>query len=597
MARVVAHFLLVVFAASRAAAVDVSENELARPPSIERVSALQAEAAQAGWSAVAPQLREVAVRLYEKNGPQAQAWFHLYRWARLFGLTEAQAVSDWGTAIKQAKAGHANMAQQYRSTPQPLADFWPSGLQAYAMSSPEFSDQFFSVLSPLDQPTMVMGILGTLWVRNPAEFRDYANLAIAIAVVYDVPPPPTWPHGQVSAQALPRKFVPPAEVFEWFVKADQSGATLHHLRQLPAAELKFVVDTGAGLDEMAWAQKNVQAPLAFLAKVYDAVRYRRDRLQAGIMSWPQATYTLPLILQEGGLCVDQAYFAAMVGKAKGVPTLLFRGAGLDGRHAWFGFLDAGGRWQLDCGRYAEQKLVAGFAFDPQSWLNITDHELAFLTDGFRRLPLFRTSRMHAQFAELYWEMGNLPAAVKAARTAVNLESRNLDAWHLLIAVQTRLNPDPRPVENLLEEAARAFQRYPDVESEFKTQLSRSLRARGQASAADFAERSTAHKYEPNRSDLSIQQAKEVMQRSLDNDDARNRIRAYNNVLTSYGRGAGMDFFDQIVRPFAERLLQNDQPRDALQAIEQARRTLRVEPNSQLEIELNQLSRRAQQAVH
>ena len=41
--------------------------------------------------------------------------------------------------------------------------------------------------------------------------------------------------------------------------------------------------------------------------------------------------TLPLILQEGGLCVDQAYFAAMVGKAKGVPTLLFRGAGLDGR--------------------------------------------------------------------------------------------------------------------------------------------------------------------------------------------------------------------------------------------------------------------------
>jgi hypothetical protein len=52
-----------------------------------------------------------------------------------------------------------------------------------------------------------------------------------------------------------------------------------------------------------------------------------------------------------------------------------------------------------------------------------------------------------------------------------------------------------------------------------------------------------------------------------------------------------------VRPFAERLLQNDQPRDALQAIEQARRTLRVEPNSQLEIELNQLSRRAQQAVH
>ena len=34
----------------------------------------------------------VAVRLYQNQAPQAQAWYGLYRWADLFGQTEAQAV-------------------------------------------------------------------------------------------------------------------------------------------------------------------------------------------------------------------------------------------------------------------------------------------------------------------------------------------------------------------------------------------------------------------------------------------------------------------------------------------------------------------------
>ncbi|MFA5058003.1 MAG: hypothetical protein WC485_07810, partial [Opitutaceae bacterium] len=349
-------------------------------------------------------------------------------------------------------------------------------------------------------------------------------------------------------------------------------------------------------DEMAWAQKNVRTPLSLLAKVYDVIRYRKDRVESGTLIWPQPSYRLPDILAAGGICVDQAYFAAMVGKAKGVPTLLFRGAGLDGRHAWFGFLDGAGRWQLDCGRYADQKYMAGFAFDPQTWTNITDHDLAFLSEGFRRLAPFKTSRMHAQFAEIYLKAGDFSSAVKAARSAVNSERRNLDAWNLLLLAQQRLSPEPRPFEALLQEGALAFQRYPDIESEFKALLSRSLRARGETSAADFAERSTAHKYEGSRADLSVQQAQEILQRSLDHDDPNDRIRAYYNVLNSFGRGAGIDFFDRVVRPFVEYLLKNDQPREAVQAVAQARRTLRVEPNTQLEQELNALGERAQQAV-
>jgi len=71
--------------------------------------------------------------------------------------------------------------------------------------------------------------------------------------------------------------------------------------------LKFVVDFAAGFDEMAWAQENVQVPLASFGKVYDAVRYRRDRIESRTLVWPKPAYRLPDILRDGGICVDQAY--------------------------------------------------------------------------------------------------------------------------------------------------------------------------------------------------------------------------------------------------------------------------------------------------
>src|SRR5690606_16565323 len=163
------------------------------------------------------------------------------------------------------------------------------------------------------------------------------------------PPPPIWPHGQVAAQALPRKLPPPAEAFTWWIRQEQLGRTYHKLSRLGADELKFVVDVAAPFPELEWAQGVADYPLAQLARAYTMVRYRNDRLTVPV--WPGRTYKLPEILAEGGICSDQAYFATQVGKARGVPTLLIYGAGNDGRHAWFGFLDASQKWHLGAGRY------------------------------------------------------------------------------------------------------------------------------------------------------------------------------------------------------------------------------------------------------
>ena len=41
------------------------------------------------------------------------------------------------------------------------------------------------------------------------------------------------------------------------------------------------------------------------------------------------------------------------------------------------------------------------------------------------------------------------------------------------------------------------------------------------------------------------------------------------TVLDLGSGAGIDFFDRIVRPFVEHLLANGRPNEALQAVERA----------------------------
>jgi hypothetical protein len=417
-------------------------------------------------------------------------------------------------------------------------------------------------------------------------------LALAIAVVYDVPPPPDWPHGQVSPEALPRRFPRPEETFEFFVKEDQAGRTYQRLKRLGADELKFVVDVAASFDDLQWAQKVADYPLSHFALTYSMVRYRLDRARNDVPMWPEATYTLPELLKQGGICVDQAYFACQVGKARGVPTLLFRGEGRDGRHAWFGYLDGAQKWQLDAGRYAEQRFVTGLARDPQTWSELSDHELQFLSERFRSLPSYHQSRVHAAFAAEYLAQGDAAAAVQAARKATGYERRNLPAWEMLYAALEQQGAEPKVREAALREAILVFQRrYPDLEVRFTNRLVASLRARGETSAANLEESNLGQRFQSERVDLSIQQAAQILARSFATQSVPEQVQAYHAVMDRYGRGAGMAFFDKIVVVFAEHLMQLGQNAEAVRAVEQARQTLKIEPDSQLDAELKRLAER------
>ena len=582
-------FTLALLARAWAQPAPIAEAETLQPPTTQRLAALHAAAQRDGWAPLSAGLRSTALHSYESGKlGAAEAWLNLYRWSALFGQQDADFIPRWIDAVNAAKVGHPNMPVRYVPGGKPLAAELAPELQAWLIGNAGFSAEFFGLLQPVDYVPAVFRILNDLHRRDPARFKTYPNLALAIAVVYDLPPPPLWPHGQVSAAALPRTFPAPVDAFAWWIKQEQLGRTYQKLSRLGAGDLKFVVDAAAPFSELEWSQQAAGQPLAQLAQAYSMIRYRTERATGNVPMWPGRSYRLPEILAAGGICADQAYFATQVGKARGVPTLLIYGAGNDGRHAWFGYLDGNQKWQLDAGRYAEQRFVTGYARDPQTWREFSDHELRFLSERFRELPSFRQSRVHAAFADEYLAGGNAPAAAAAARKAVNFERRNQAGWETLVAAARKEGRDARTAENLLREAALAFQRYPDLEAQYVNRVAESLRARGQTSEADEEIRHIALKNKAERGDLSVQQAREIVLRGMKAEALSEQIRSYNSVVDLYGHGAGVVFFDQVVVTFAEHLVQLRQPAEALKAVERARRILKVEPNSQLEADFGRL---------
>jgi hypothetical protein len=588
-------FVVVLLAAARTGlaqggGLSIPDAEANDPPTPERLEQIEGVAAASGWLAVAPALRSAALRAYAQERLQAaDGWYHAYKWATLFSEPEDQFIGGWIDAMVAAHLNYPEVAGSYNPTDKPIGKNLSPETQDWLLSNQAFSSEFFSNLKTVDNVPKVFAVLEELHHKDPDKFAKYSSLALAVSVVYDVPPPSYWPHHQVSAEALSRKLQDPAAPFDYLTREDMLGHTYFNLAQLPAEELKFVVDVAAPVPQLEWSEKAVTLPLDQLEGAYTMIKYRTDRAEKeGQMNWTGKPYTLQAILEDGGICIDQSYFASEVGKARGVPTLMFMGAGQDGRHAWFGYLDSGRKWRLDAGRYAEQRLVTGVAFDPQTWENISDHELQFLSERFRALPSFMESRVHEEFAQEFLRSGDAASAARSARMAVNFERRNLPAWETLISANAKLNIGAAQEEGVMREAALALARYPDLMITYENRVCASLRSRGETSLADFEERGIAERLKGERVDLAVQQAASILSRSIASQSVSEQIATYNAIIAQFGHGTGAIFFDEIVTAFAEHLGQVNMKPQARDAVERARLAMDVQPGTQISTDMDRL---------
>lgn len=563
----------------------ISVSWLQKAPGMAEAGQIEQGARAKGWPAMALALRRAATGLYTRGQiPLAESWYYAARWAEIFGESEAASLERWRDAMRREGLPTGRFAAGH-APDEPLAARLSRDLQIALLADGKFSAAYFEIERQEDYRPEVLAILDRLRSPDPAVFQAYASLALALAVVYDVSPPPYWPHGQVDQKALPRRLPAPEDAWAFLISTDREGKSLHRLRQLDAAELRFLVDLAAPQKELRWAQTNVKSALSRLSETYSSINYKTVRAMDGVYQWPGADYSLQTIKKEGGICVDQAYFATQAGKARGVPTLLFSGTGQDARHAWFGYLGVGGRWNLDAGRYEAQKFVTGVAYDPQTWGEISDHELMFMTEGFRRQADYRTSRVHGWFARWLLEDGSASKAAAAARAAVGLERRNLDAWEVLLATM----PGPGAArEALLREAAGGLQAYPDLQAGFLRELAGSLRQRGEIALAEQEERGFARKFQAKRLDLSVRQVAEEMGRARADLPVDEQMRLYRNLVRRFGRGAGIGFFDEVARPLIAGLVHEERFKEAREVWALAAQNLDAGPGTQLGDELRRL---------
>lgn len=266
------------------------------------------------------------------------------------------------------------------------------------LANPALARRLALTVGPHDKAEDVYAVLARLIQGSPKAIVDDAkltNLVAAVCVVFDNERfPPRRPDGlspaQVrevekarqrnrssernvtasrSAELPPAKAIDPVPVFEYFAR--NASKMLFGPASTPPELLVHTVNTRAPVEELQWAQPRYQN-FRNIGTVYGSITYDTPAFRNGREKrvWQaDGGYTLENIKRVGGVCEEQAYFAAQCGKAIGVPTVEVTVTGPDVAHAYVGYLARKGdatAWDFREGRYDEYEDIRGNVTDPQS---------------------------------------------------------------------------------------------------------------------------------------------------------------------------------------------------------------------------------------
>ena len=471
-----------------------------------------------------------------------------------------------------------------------LGDIAGTPLASAIMSHPDILRSFLSTWDSRDFAPLVLKNLRSIHEAHPTKWREYADLAIAIAVVNDSALPPHWPHQQVRPDLVPKDIPSAAEQFRRWVDANERGRLLLDLRRFAADQLTFVVDAFLPPSETAWAQQNISLHVGVFGRAFRSIRYRDDRIKQGRFFWTQSPYTFAAIRKNGGICIDQAYFAAYTGKALGLPTVVFNGQGSNGGHAWFGYMGAPNKWELDCGRDPEQNLVTGIAFDPRTWEPVSDHDLRQLAARFRSTPAFLASTNDLAMARIFLKSGDTARAAAALENATRTCPQNPDAW---MRWTEFLETSGALLERRIrvhEQAAKALSRDPDSKVVHQKAVAALLRQSGNSAQATAAEQRILSQNLGKRADLSCEAAASRVREALATEGIDQAATVFHAQLRTIGKTGGGNFVKEVGLPFVSALIEKGQKSRALRTVDIMRQQFAPQTGSPLDLVLKEMSR-------
>ena len=506
------------------------------------------------WPKAADDLEAQLEAAYASNG------------ARAFSDTDFQAGLDQLLWVKLGLACPATIAD-----PADLKTFVALG------QDPTVSHLFVEKLDPRDAKASALAIILKLSEANAADLHEYAALGVAYALVFDQPFPRDWPHSQVARDEVPIGDLDVVQRFNYYVQANRDHHLVNDLTALSFENLKYLVDSEVKLSEFDYAQKNFVSYSHF-SDAYFSVQYATARMSntQSVYVWPGTSYTLADIKENGGICIDQAYYAAMLGKGLGIPTMRFTGYGMDGAHAWMGYLSNAGRWELDVGRYEEQDFPKGYAVDPQTWQPIDDATLENLFKNGANNPSYQPEMTALSWAHLHEADASYAKILDDARTIMPEWS---GTWRLQAALIDQ-GSDLDAKKKFYGDWITQFGNFAEMKVEGQKRLYRALKAADDPDADGLLKDIVLQ----NRSegfDLGIEVGAETLRDKLKAGDWDGARQSFERTVRDFGDQGGLTLYDKIVRPYIKTCLQNDKLDLADRAIDTVQNYMTIDPQSQV----------------
>ena len=516
----------------------------------------------ATWPKAADALQAQLESAYQQGGassfsqPDFQGWMEHLEWIRL-GLASPDALAK------------------------------PEDAQAFvALGKDEsVSHLFIRKLVPRDVKQAALQILLQLAEANMADLHEYAALGVAYAIVFDGPFPDDWPHAQVDPSAVPMGDLDVVKRFQFYVQANRAKKTELDLTQLSVDDLKYLVDSKVSLAELAYAENN-QISYDHFADAFFSIKYDTARVspQNQVFKWAQPTYKLVDIEKDGGICVDQAYYATTLGKGRGIPTIFFTGEGTDGGHAWFGYLSRAGKWELDCGRYESQNYPKGYALDPQTWQQVNDTTLANLAKNGGAQPNYQPAENAIAWARLHDGTPVYRQALDQARALMpELSEPWQDEGDYLETSKASLDDKKAFYKDWISQ----FESYADMKVEGQKRLLAALKAANDPDAASLQQDIVLQ----NRStgfDLGVQGSLGAIEDKFKAQDWDGAKLEFEKAVRDFKDQGGGTFFYQVIRPYVMLCVQYGRPDQADDGLHFTEERMQIDSQSIIGIDFAKL---------
>lgn len=431
------------------------------------------------------------------------------------------------------------------------------GFMEDASGDPRFLKLWCDYFSEDDFAPKVLTDLQSIWKSSPADFREFPDLALAIALVRDQPAPVFWPHHQVSSSGFHRVDQSPVELFSGLVAAHRRGKLRRDLRTLGVRNLMFVVDAPLDPSELQWVRNDRrrcrEEPPAALA----SVKYDEGRMLTQSYVWPWGEYRLESIRRRGGICIDQAYYAAACAKALGIPSMMFAGLGKDGGHSWVGYLRRIGGWDFSVGRPPGQGLATGGTMDPENWTPVTDHDMESMITAHDSLHSAAAGRDLAM-AGVFRFRNNATGEGNAIRSALSRDRRCPEFWNAYEDWLFRTGASSGELKAHHEAAIRSLSFSRDLKARHQEALARLDVKTGDRAGAELLDRRILEENKKGRVDLSAAATARLLKSKMEAGDPEAALREYRKQLSVQGNG-GSDFFYRVTTPLCGFLISKGRP--------------------------------------